>query len=147
MTLRQIPLALIEQLEQLPAALEARCSTIEQRRVGVTCIIRFSPTRHRTRLLSKPNLRMTLLRALILHSYSTTTMHPRPSLLRAAQLASRQTRTSPFRSTIQRRFDSHSTQTKLSGPMDNAFNRGRLAGKEHAKGSTGNLWSIMQSFK
>ena len=39
MTLGQVPLALIEQLEQLPAALEARRSTIEQRRVGVTCII------------------------------------------------------------------------------------------------------------
>ena len=74
-------------------------------------------------------------------------MHPRPSLLRAAQLASRQTRTSPFRSTIQRRFDSHHPPTKLSGTMDNAFNRERLAVKEHAKQSTGILWSIMQSFK
>ena len=64
-------------------------------------------------------------------------MHPRPSLLRAGQLASRQIRTSPFRSTIQRRFDSHHPPAKLEGTMDNAFNRNRAAGKEHAKGSTG----------
>ena len=39
MTLSQTPLALIEQLQQLPPASEARRSTIEQRRVAVTCII------------------------------------------------------------------------------------------------------------
>ena len=82
---------------------------------------------------------MTLLRALLLH---TTTMHPRPSLLRAAQLTTRQTRTSPFRNTIQRRFDSHHPPAKLEGAMDNAFNRNRAAGKEHAKGSTGSYLSI-----
>ena len=74
-------------------------------------------------------------------------MHPRPSLLRAAQLAGRQTRTSPFRSTIQRRFDSHGTPSKLVGPMDNAFNRERLAVKEHARQSTGNSRSIMQKLQ
>ena len=72
-------------------------------------------------------------------------MHPRPSLLRTAQLASRQTRTSPFRNTIQRRFDSHHPPAKLEGTMDNAFNRNRAAGKEHAKGSTGTLYTTMQS--
>ena len=77
-----------------------------------------------------------LLRAPILHSYTITTMNPRPSLLRFAQLASRQTRTSPFRSTLQRRFN-HPIPTKLEGPMDNAFNRNRLAVKEHAKESAG----------
>ena len=63
-------------------------------------------------------------------------MHPPPSLLRFAQLASRQPRTSPFRSTLQRRFN-HPVPTKLEGPMDNAFNRNRLAVKEHAKESAG----------
>ena len=66
-------------------------------------------------------------------------MHPRPSLVRAAQLTCRQIRTSPFRSTIQRRFDSHHPPTKLEGAMDNAFNRERRAVKEHAKSSTGIL--------
>ena len=77
-----------------------------------------------------------LLRAPISHSYSTIIMHPRPSLLRFAQLASRQPRTASFRSTIQRRFN-HPTPTKLEGPMDYAFNRERLAVKEHAKSSSG----------
>ena len=74
-------------------------------------------------------------------------MHPRPSLLRAAQLTSRQTRTSPFRNTIQRRFDSHHPPAKLEGAMDNAFNRNRAAGKEHAKGSTGKHPLFHQPYK
>ena len=56
MTYRQIPLTLIEQLEQLPTALEARRSPVEQSRVGVTCIIRFSPTRRdETPLQAQPS--------------------------------------------------------------------------------------------
>ena len=39
MTLRRVALALIGPLGQFPTASEARRSTIEQRRVGVTCII------------------------------------------------------------------------------------------------------------
>lgn len=68
--------------------------------------------------------------------YSITTMLPRPSVLRAAQLASRQIRSPVLRNTVQRRFASHEP-TKLVGPMDNAFNRERLAVKQHAKQSTG----------
>ncbi|KAL2054103.1 hypothetical protein ABVK25_005642 [Lepraria finkii] len=65
-------------------------------------------------------------------------MLPRPSVLRAAQLASRQIRSPVLRNTVQRRFASHEP-TKLVGPMDNAFNRERLAVKQHAKQST-ELW-------
>ena len=137
MTLRQYLQALIQQLQQLPTLSEGRRSTIKQKRVVVTYIIKPSPIDHVTRFSAKTNLQMTLLlRAPNSHSNSTTTMHPRPSLLRFAQLASRQTRPSPLRSTIQRRFN-HSTPPKLEGPMDNAFNRNRIAVKEHAKDSTG----------
>ena len=74
-------------------------------------------------------------------SYSTATMLPRPSVLRTAQFATKQPRSSFFRNTIQRRFASHESP-KLVGPMDNAFNRERLAVKEHAKQSTGmsSIW-------
>ena len=49
MTLRQTPLALIQQLQQLPTVLEARRSTIKQKRVVVTYIINASPTSHMTK--------------------------------------------------------------------------------------------------
>lgn len=63
-------------------------------------------------------------------------MLPRPSILRASQLVSRQVRSPVFRNTLQQRFASNEP-TKLVGPMDNAFNRERLAVKQHAAASAG----------
>ena len=64
-------------------------------------------------------------------------MLPRNSVLRVAQLASQRIPSPVLRGTVYRRFASHESTTKLVGPMDNAFNRERLAVKEHAKQSTG----------
>ena len=68
-------------------------------------------------------------------------MLPRPSMLRPTQLAIRQLRSPILRNTLQRRLASteqHTgSSTKLVGPMDNAFNRERLAVREHAAQSAG----------
>ena len=63
-------------------------------------------------------------------------MLPRPSMLRALQLTGRQGKSPTLRSTLQRRFTSTEPQ-KLVGPMDNAFNRERMAVKHHAAESAG----------
>ncbi|KAL9065134.1 MAG: hypothetical protein Q9161_008425 [Pseudevernia consocians] len=65
-------------------------------------------------------------------------MRPRVSLLSALELAGRQGQFPILRSTIQRRFAS-TEPPKLVGPMDNAFNRERLAVKHHAAQSA-DLW-------
>ena len=57
-------------------------------------------------------------------------------ILRAPQRASQQTRSPILRQTLQRRFASNEP-TKLTGPMDNAFNRERMAVKQHAAESAG----------
>ena len=64
------------------------------------------------------------------------------SVLRASQLASRQVRSNIFRNTLQQHFSSTGPTTKLIGPMDNAFNRERLAVKQHAAESTGELMAL-----
>ena len=58
-------------------------------------------------------------------------------MLRPSQLAFRQLRSPVVRNTFQRRFASNEESTKLVGPMDNAFNRERLAVREHAAHSAG----------
>lgn len=63
-------------------------------------------------------------------------MLTRLSVLRAAHLAGRQVKAPGLRNTLQRRFAS-SEPSKLVGPMDNAFNRDRLAVKAHAAASAG----------
>jgi len=63
-------------------------------------------------------------------------MLPRPSILRASQLATRQLQSPVLRTTLKRRFAS-TEPPKLVGPMDNAFNRERLAVKAHAAQSAG----------
>lgn len=65
-------------------------------------------------------------------------MLPRPSMLRALKPAGRQGQSNILRSTLQRRFAS-TDPPKLVGPMDNAFNRERLAVKHHAAESA-DLW-------
>lgn len=57
-------------------------------------------------------------------------------MLRALELAGRQGQFPILRSTFQRRFAS-TEPPKLVGPMDNAFNRERLAVKHHAAQSAG----------
>lgn len=64
-------------------------------------------------------------------------MLQRMTNLRASQLAFKQLRSPVFRHTLQRRFASSERPTKLVGPMDNAFNRERLAVKQHAAASAG----------
>lgn len=64
------------------------------------------------------------------------TMVPPPSMLRALELAGRQGQIPILRTTFQRRFAS-TGPSKLVGPMDNAFNRERLAVKHHAAQSAG----------
>jgi len=63
-------------------------------------------------------------------------MLPRPSILRASHLASRQLRALAPRNVLRQRFAS-TQPPKLEGPMDNAFNRERLAVKAHAAQSAG----------
>lgn len=63
-------------------------------------------------------------------------MLPRPSVLHAVKLAGRQGQPPILRSILQRRFAS-TEPPKLVGPMDNAFNRERLAVKHHAAQSAG----------
>ena len=63
-------------------------------------------------------------------------MLPRPSNLRASLLLTRQSPGLLLRNGLQRRFAS-SGPPKLEGPMDNAFNRERLAVKAHAAESAG----------
>ena len=59
-------------------------------------------------------------------------------MLRPTQLALRHLKSPVLRNTIQRRFASGGgPSTKLVGPMDNAFNRERLAVREHAAQSSG----------
>ena len=70
-------------------------------------------------------------------------MLPRTSILRTTQLASQQTRSPILRSTLHRRFASNEPP-KLVGPMDNAFNRDRLAVKAHAAQSAGKLLPEMR---
>ncbi|KAL9132295.1 MAG: hypothetical protein Q9175_006535 [Cornicularia normoerica] len=65
-------------------------------------------------------------------------MLPRPSVLHAVKLAGRQGQPPILRSILQRRFAS-TEPPKLVGPMDNAFNRERLAVKHHAAQSAGSL--------
>lgn len=65
-------------------------------------------------------------------------MLPQPSILRASHLARQQFRATVFRNVLQRRFAS-TEPPKLVGPMDNAFNRERLAVKQHAAQSAGEL--------
>ncbi|KAK4693974.1 cytochrome c oxidase subunit 6a, partial [Lecanoromycetidae sp. Uapishka_2] len=65
-------------------------------------------------------------------------MLQRISTLRTSQIASRQLQSPVLRHTFQRRFASNEP-TKLVGPMDNAFNRERLAVKQHAAASAGSL--------
>lgn len=60
----------------------------------------------------------------------------RPSFLRAPQCTARRIQTPILRNTLQRRF-AGTGPTKLEGPMDNAFNRERLAVKQHAAQSAG----------
>ena len=63
-------------------------------------------------------------------------MPPHSSILRALSLPGQQGQLPVLRSTIQRRFAS-TEPPKLVGPMDNAFNRERLAVKHHAAQSAG----------
>lgn len=69
--------------------------------------------------------------------HTATNMLPRSSMLHTLKLAGRQGQPSILRSTLQRRFAS-GEPAKLVGPMDNAFNRERLAVKHHAAQSAGN---------
>jgi len=57
-------------------------------------------------------------------------------ILRASQRVSQQAKFPILRQGIQRRFASHEP-AKLTGPMDNAFNRERMAVKQHAAASSG----------
>ena len=66
------------------------------------------------------------------------TMLSRPSILSALKIASRQRPFSIQCSTLQRRLVS-TEPPKLVGPMDNAFNRERLAVKHHAAQSAGEI--------
>ena len=67
---------------------------------------------------------------------SEVTMIPRPSILRSSYVVLAPVRASVLRRTLHRRFAS-TQPTKLEGPMDNAFNRERLAVKAHAAQSAG----------
>ncbi|CAD6590005.1 MAG: Cytochrome c oxidase subunit 6A, mitochondrial [Alectoria sarmentosa] len=65
-------------------------------------------------------------------------MLPRPSKLRALRLSTGYRQSPVLRNTLQCRFAS-TEPPKLVGPMDNAFNRERLAVKHHAAQSA-DLW-------
>ena len=67
-----------------------------------------------------------------------TTMLPRPSLLSTLMPACRPKQISIQCGALQRRFVG-TEPPKLVGPMDNAFNRERLAVKHHAAQSAGEL--------
>lgn len=63
-------------------------------------------------------------------------MLPRPSMLRALRLSTGNRQSPVLRNALQCRFAS-TEPPKLVGPMDNAFNRERLAVKHHAAQSAG----------
>ena len=65
-----------------------------------------------------------------------TYMASRLLMPRATRLLNQQFATPLLRTTLQRRFVSHEPP-KLTGAMDNAFNRERLAVKQHAAQSAG----------
>jgi hypothetical protein len=64
------------------------------------------------------------------------TMSPQRTIMRASQRLASQLRSPAVRTPFQRRFAS-SESTVFKGAEDNAFNRERLAVKEHAAGTTG----------
>ena len=72
----------------------------------------------------------------LFHSHITTKMAPRSLWLRALNPAVRQRQYPILRSIILQRTAS-TEPPKLVGPMDNAFNRERLAVKHHAAQSAG----------
>ena len=62
-------------------------------------------------------------------------MYPQPAMLRLGLRAGQQIRSPVIRSASQRRFAS--TEGKLTGAADNAFNRERAAVKAHAAATSG----------
>ena len=65
-------------------------------------------------------------------------MAPYPRLFCSTSFLFQRSRNPILRNTVQRRFASGGEpSTKLVGPMDNAFNRDRLAVREHAAQSAG----------
>jgi hypothetical protein len=64
-------------------------------------------------------------------------MYPQPVMYRLGLRGAQQIRSPVIRSALQRRFAS--TEGKLTGPADNAFNRERQAVKNHAAATSGEL--------